>query len=286
MEKITEQKARELVSFPKNFDFELIDQQYGFERKIFSVVDKNVFEELKSSSPVAYHYLVIAGLHYSFVLSLPRIKVHLSNYGINQYEQGTTKNASWWDVRDLALSWLRKADFYLEKALNILEGKQNISFFKRSFSLLPFSASEYYFGEISPEVYLRLSDLMRGALDELLSKMKPCEADVLLGDDELRGMIMKYCIEKAIADAAAEQGFLFTSTGIVVQYEELPWQKSVVLTDEEKRIFQERHIRGSERYLTQIWDYLSIYRDKFPCWSGEDSQPKVPIIAKKGGLFL
>jgi len=76
------------------------------------------------------------------------------------------------------------------------------------------------------------------------------------------------------------------STGIEGQNEELPWQKSVVLTDEEKRIFQERHIRGSERYLTQIWDYLSIYRDKFPCWSGEDSQPKVPIIAKKGGLFL
>lgn len=286
MEKITEQKARELVSFPKNFDFELIDQQYGFERKIFSLVDKNVFEELKSSSPVAYNYLVIAGLHYSFVLSLPRIKVHLSNYGINQYEQGTTKNASWWDVRDLALNWLRKADFYLEKALNILEGKQNISFFKRSFSLLPFSASEYYFGEISPEVYLRLSDLMRGALDELLSKMKPCEADVLLSDDELKGMIMKYCIEKSIADATAEQGFLFTSTGIVVQYEELPWQKSVVLTDEEKIRFQERHLRGSERYLTQIWDYLSIYRDKFPCWNAEDSQLKVPIIAKKGGLFL
>ena len=286
MEKITEQKARELVSFPKNFDFELIDQQYGFERKIFSLVDKEVFQELETSNPTAYNNLVTAGLHYSFVLSLPRIKVHLSNYGINQYEQGTTKNASWWDVRDLVLSWLRQADFYLAKALNLLAEKQELPFFKRSFSLLPFSETRYYFGEISPEVYLRLSDLMRGALDELLSKMKPCEADVLLGDDELRGMIMKYCIEKAIADAAAEQGFLFTSTGIVVQYEELPWQKSVVLTDEEKRIFQFRHIRGSERYLTQIWDYLSIYRDKFPCWSGEDSQPKVPIIAKKGGLFL
>ena len=250
------------------------------------MVDKEVFQELETSNPTAYNNLVTAGLHYSFVLSLPRIKVHLSNYGINQYEQGTTKNASWWDVRDLVLSWLRKADFYLAKALNLLAEKQELPFFKRSFSLLPFSETRYYFGEISPEVYLRLSDLMRGALDELLSKMKPCEADVLLGDDELRGMIMKYCIEKAIADAAAEQGFLFTSTGIVVQYEELPWQKSVVLTDEEKRIFQFRHIRGSERYLTQIWDYLSIYRDKFPCWSGENSQPKVPIIAKKGGLFL
>ena len=286
MEKITEQKARELVSFPKNFDFELIDQQYGFERKIFSLVDKEVFQELETSNPTAYNNLVTAGLHYSFVLSLPRIKVHLSNYGINQYEQGTTKNASWWDVRDLALSWLRKADFYLAKALNILAEKQELPFFKRSFSLLPFSETRYYFGEISPEVYLMLSDLMRGALDEFLSKMKPCEADVLLGDDVLKNLIKKYCIDKSIADATAEQGYLFTSTGIVVQYEELPWQKSVVLTDEEKIRFQERHLRGSERYLMQIWDYLNKNKDNFPCWNAEDSQLKVPIIAKKGGLFL
>ena len=67
MEKITEQKARELVSFPKNFDFELIDQQYGFERKIFSLVDKEVFQELETSNPTAYNNLVTAGLHYSFV---------------------------------------------------------------------------------------------------------------------------------------------------------------------------------------------------------------------------
>ena len=131
-----------------------------------------------------------------------------------------------------------------------------------------------------------LSDLMRGALDEFLSKMKPCEADVLLGDDVLKNLIKKYCIDKSKADATAEQGYLFTSTGIVVQYEELPWQKSVVLTDEEKIRFQERHLRGSERYLTQIWDYLSKNKDNFPCWNTEDSQLKVPIIAKKGGLFL
>ena len=116
--------------------------------------------------------------------------------------------------------------------------------------------------------------------------MKPCEADVLLGDDVLKNLIKKYCIDKSKADATAEQGYLFTSTGIVVQYEELPWQKSVVLTDEEKIRFQEGHLRGSERYLTQIWDYLNKNKDNFPCWNAEDSQLKVPIIAKKGGLFL
>jgi len=74
-------------------------------------------------------------------------------------------------------------------------------------------------------------------------------------------VFMIYGIDKSKADATAEQGYLFTSTGIVVQYEELPWQKSVVLTDEEKIRFQEGHLRGSERYLTQIWDYLSKNKD-------------------------
>lgn len=284
---IPEQKARELISLPRNFDLGLIDQVYGFEQKIFPLVGKSTLEGLQQHSPDIYDYFARAGLYYSLVLDLPKIKVHLSNYGINQYEQGTTKNANWWDVRDLALTWLKKADFFLGEGLSLLSTNgENFPFREQEFTLVKFTDREKYLGKVSPEVYLNLSGLMQKALADFLSSVGECAVEQLQEDEYLLELIRRYCVERALLEALQEQTLMFITGGIVVQYEELPWQKSVVLNEKAKTELYLKYLNNTEQLLTKIWDYINANRAQFPCLGKTPIQQRIPIIKGKGGLFL
>ena len=284
---IEENKARQMMVFPKNFDFGLIDQEYGFQQKIFQLVAEPVFQSLETENPTAYHYLIKAGLHYAFVLDLPKIKVHLSNYGVNQYEQGTTKNANWWDVRDLAISWLKKADFYASKGVEELKGrKADILFYQQECPVMPYEVAQQYFGKISPEVYLHLCSMMQELVQELLTQLTACSIDELMKDEALARLLRSYLYSATLTKAMEGQRLGFLTTGIVMQYEELPWQKSVVLTESQRRGVALRYAQDRDRAGQLLMNYIAQHRDQFPCLAKADTEPAVRIIKGKGGLYL
>ena len=84
---LTKEEIQELVKLPNNFDIRLIDQEYGFLSKIFPIISEEVFNELKESHSTIFKMIAKAGILYCFVLDIPKIKVHISNYGLVQFEQ-------------------------------------------------------------------------------------------------------------------------------------------------------------------------------------------------------
>lgn len=287
---LEKEKILELVKLPGDFDIHLIDFDYGFQSKIFPHISKSLFEELKDTHADVYEMIVKAGVFYSFVLDIPKIKVRFSNYGINQYEQNKTRNAPWWDVRDLGLSWLKKADFYLMSALKILKTEADIGdridFFKKTFSLFDFEDFKAKI-KISPsaDVCLIMSDIMRSVFEDFKNHFPACDVQVFLENPHLLMLIKNYMLSKTIAEATQNSILAFLSTGIAIQYEELPWQKSVVLSPADIANLRAEYQRQAEHFLRLILDYLNSNKDKFPCIEASKRQ-KAGIISKKSGLFL
>lgn len=284
-----EEKIRELARVPRNFDLGLIDFEYGFSQKIFPIISGKVLEKLKEQEPKIYELIIKSGIFYSFVLDIPKIKVHLANYGIAQHEAQKAKNAPWWDVRDLGLSWLKKADNLLLEAMELLSEtglKNEISFFKQSFSLVDFHTMNDFYPIQSAEVYLKLCRMMRDAFDELMLNFGLCTAELLLNDPKLSVLIKKYLLHHSVLVAMNTAGLSFISRGIVVQYEELPWQKSTVLSADTLLELQQFHQKCADGWLTQIWDYMHEHKAEFPCYSPPEDVPTSKILRKNGGLFL
>lgn len=290
VEKIGADKLRDMAKLPKNFDLNLVDWEYGFRTKVEPIISmKN--EELKTQNQEAYELIVKAGVFYALVLDIPKVKVHLSNYGISQHEQGRAKNATWWDVRDLGLSWLKKADECLLQGLNIIKddeliNKKDIPFFQQSFPLVDYETINALYPVSSAEVYLKLCRLMRDGFDELMSNFKVCTAEFLLEDKNLADLIKNYLIHKSLLDAMQMPGLTFLTRGIVVQYEELPWQKSTVLGELAFGNIARSYQLLADRYLEKIWNYMREHAQEFPCYTPPKTSPRVEIIRRKSGVFL
>lgn len=293
VEQIGAEPIREMARLPKNFDLKLIDFEYGFRTKIEPVISLKIIDNLiidKNQLSTAVELIVKAGVFYSLVLDIPKIKVHISNYGISQHEQQKAKNAAWWDVRDLGLSWLKKADECLLLGLKELgqksEVKSDIAFFKQSFPLVSYEDINEVYPVSSAEVYLKLCRLMRDAFDELMLNFRICTPEFLLEDKGLKGLIKHYLMNKCLLDAMNMPGLTFLSRGIVVQYEELPWQKSVVLGESAFRHLANSYQQAADRFLEKIWNYMREHADEFPCYTPPETSPKVKIERRKGGVFL
>ncbi|WP_372472653.1 hypothetical protein AB4865_07470 [Capnocytophaga sp. ARDL2] len=279
-----------LTRLPKNFDSNLIDLDYGFQSKIFPLVSQNIFDELKTEKLSIYQNLAKAGVLYAFVLDIPKIKVHISNYGINQFEQNKTAKAPWWDVRDLGLSWLKKADFFLATALKQLGTEANykttVDFFNKSFPLISFEEFDTYYGlNNSIDSYFTLVQLMNSIWEDFQRNFAPCSVDDFLADETLKQYIRGYIINRALSDAADYGSLVFLTTGIAYQYEELPWQKSVVLSVRALNSIRAKYRNEADYFLKRIFVYLQNNQVLFPCYAQRENNG-AKIIKKKGGLFL
>lgn len=282
---LTRDEILELVRLPKNFDPNLIDLDYGFQSKIYPIIPKEVFQSLRTSNPDLYKNIAKAGTLYAFVLDIPKIKVHISNFGINQFEQNKTRNAPWWDVRDLGLSWLKKADFYLKEAvLQLIHSHSLTAFQQKSFPLVSFDEMNVYYSlNNSLDSYFIFCGIMKQLLEDFKMKYAQCNIDDFLADDKLKHLIKSYLINQAIVKAVDSSSLIFLTTGIAVQYEELPWQKSVILTPEQLKAVKSEYVINADIWHQRIIDYLHENKERFPCVGTYD---KRKIIVKKGGLFL
>lgn len=292
MEKIiANDQIHALVTLPKNFDLDLIDQSAGFTSKIFPFVSRAQFEALALTHPNIHQALAKAGILYALVLDIPRIKVYISNFGINQYQHDKARVAPWWDVRDLGLSWLKKANDTLYQALALIGEepmlKQDNLFFSQQLALVDvFQFQQFYHLGNSVEVYMRLSAMMKEALELLLLSLGGCTLNELLNNAQLSDWLRKYLMNGALATASASSTLLFLTTGLAIQYEELPWQKSVVLSPEVVQRMGAQYQHKADMYLQLLLKYLQDHADEFPCYQPKEVQFRTKIIAKDSGLFL
>lgn len=287
---LTREEIQELVRLPNNFDIRLIDQEYGFLSKIFPIISEEVFNELKESHSTIFRMIAKAGILYCFVLDIPKIKVHISNYGIVHFEQNKTRNANWWDIRDLGLSWVKKADLYLSAGLYQLSAtqyKDRIPFFKTENPLVSFwNFNNYYSLNDSVSVYEKLLPLLQKNYDKLIELFSPCGIDALLEDAFLKNKLAEFVMDRTIIDAMDLPYLSFISTGIALQYEELPWQKSVVISVKDIDFIRQRHISNTGDTMKLIFNYLNAHKDKFPCVGEIKNTSGLKVVSKKSGLYL
>lgn len=293
---IPEEEVREFLYLPKNFDVTLIDQEIAFLQNIFPYFPEAVVLQLQASDNESYAdiYRLInkAAIRYAFVLSIPTIKVQIDNFGILEFNEDKAKQASWWNVRDLGLSFLKAADKYLSDAITkaavIPDLKNQIPILINSNSIIttPEELHAIFSINYSPEVYASLIPYLNESIELYLNlKLKPCAIADLLANPFLKPLIKRAVAFYAFYFASFLNHLTFLRNAVVVQYEELPWQKSVVLSEKEKEAAGARFMAIADQSIESILNYIEIHKDDFPCYK-EDHSTYRNVIKKKSGLYL
>lgn len=274
---ITKEDIPNYLKLPSTFDFDLVDQDLGF-GKIFDIFSKEIYLNLKydfdASKKEIFRLLTKAAIHYSFVMSLPRIKVQITSYGIQEFVQEKMKSSSWWDVRDLGLSLLKIADKNLSdsisKAYQIDDVRNQIPFFPKVTGIIntPSDFESIYSINNSPDVFLMIQPLLQQSLDTKIKKQ--INEDCLLlvkGNDQLNIYLKKSLVYYSLYYASSFPGFIFLQGAIAIQYDELPWQKSIVLDERTKTNAGNNFLKLADENLKNITDFMKQNSTQFPCYN-------------------
>ena len=291
---ITQEQVGNYLTLPQNFDWDLIDQETGF-AKVFEIFPEEIYDLLKEDEdPIKkeiFKLLTKAGVYYSFILSIPKIKVHLSNYGIQEFTQDKVKSAPWWDIRDLGLSMLKIADKCLSSAITktakIESLKSEIPFFTQvsEYISTPEEFEKIYSINSSPEVFLMLQKFIKKAMLLMVSeKLKKDCIDVVKTNEDLLPFLKDALVFYSLHYAALLPGFVFTQNAVVIQYEELPWQKSLVLDSKAKISTGENFLQLANESMKIITDYIKNNLADFPCYQSPISDRI--LQSRESGIYL
>lgn len=289
-EYITKTELEKYLILPKTFDWDLIDQELGF-RKIFEYVPEEFYNNFKTSNKEIYRLLTKAAVHFCFVLNIPKIKVHISNTGIEQFSQDKLKTAPWWDVRDLGLALLKAADQYFSDAIDLIaedeDLKTSIPFFENinEYILTPSAFNKIYSINQSADVFQLLQPFIKQAVDLEVAELinKECFHQIL-EHPTLAQSFRSALVFFALHYASLLPRFVFMQNAVVIQYEELPWQKSQVLDAQAKSIAGQNFFYLANQSLKNLTNYIKLHAEEFPCYTLGQSSYK--ISAKPSGLYL
>lgn len=288
--KIEAVQINDYLILPSSFDWELVDQELGF-KKIFKIFPEDKYLALETSHPEIFRLLTKAAAHYAFVFAIPKIKVQISNYGIQEFTQEKMKSSAWWDVRDLGLSLLKVADACFSEAIT-LAGEDatlptELDFFKNGFALIPTPAQfeSIYSINNSPEVYSLLQQYLTRAMTvKIKTKLNADCLALIEANTDLKNFLKEAAGFYALYYASLMPAFVFTQNAVVVQYEELPWQKSQVLDAHAKTISGQNFLQMGDEALNIILDYIKSHLTDFPCYTEPTNE--FLMQARDSGIFL
>ncbi|MGP2569970.1 DUF6712 family protein [Ornithobacterium rhinotracheale] len=268
-------------------------EEVALRRKIHPFISAELIDEIKEAPEheKAFSLIKKAVAHYTLPLAMPFIKVNISNFGASNTRDPKTSNANWWDIRDMALSAAQIADDALTDAVNLLklaptthqiasvQTPGNIfaspdDFFKATNIHLGWDAFSHMSGIIR-EIWLLL----------IAKKLKACSIEDIMQNDLLAEWLRACMANYALADEAAAGMFAFTGSKLLMIWEQLPWQKSAVLSPTALAAFRDSRWRRGNEYFRLLLDYLKAHPDDFPCYQDGDDGSR-GLIAKKSGLYF
>lgn len=263
----------------------------ALERKVYKFIPKSVIDHLETNQPDIYQKLEKAVANYTLVQAIPFIKVNISNIGINNFNDEKLKKSDWWDVRDYALSAARIANDTLAAVIEQLRetNSDQLPFLQNHFyNIFPtptvFSNQIYNIGK-SYEVFEQLIPLMETVWQiKISSRIAECSIEDIKQDSELYSLLKKAIGFYTIADAIGTGYLTFTTTGVVMQYEELPWQKSQLLSERMLDNLSLKLTQRANELMNLLFDFIKENADRYPCYQPDDTYRKP--IAKKSGLYF
>lgn len=290
-------EIQEYINIGRNIDIELL-KPYEEEalRYISKIVPTEIHNEIETTQPEAYEQLRKAVANYMMPFALPFLKVHISNIGGNNFDDDKMKKADWWDLRDYALSAIKIADNALSTLVAQLQKTElsnKLTLFDKDYdatNLLfqsPTDFEQIYDIGNSWFVFQKLLPNMEAVwLLYLRGRLKSCTIANLLEDENTKKLLRHIIGYYTLAESVSLSGIVFTTSGIVLQWEQLPWQKSAVIDRKELNQLAELYTDRANRLFAILLDYLRNNIDKFPCYEYSTEIPYRKTIAKKSGLYF
>lgn len=297
---LTNEDFKKYVGLPKTFGLDVIrpHQETAFRKKIFPYISSEFLLELKNSADENQKYIADliykSAASYTVVVAIPFIKSKINSWGIETNESDKAKPADWWDIRDIALSLVKIADEALSDALTEInkfpELKSKCNFYQKfSFSPIP-NPEEFnsiYSINKSMDVYNLMIPLMKRVWKfSISSKIKDCTLEQIENKEDLLFLLKDSLVYYALGYALKLSQFTFINSGVVIQYEELPWQKSVLVSETEKNNLESSFLKIANDSFGNILEYMKENPEEFPCYQPKVMTSNRKIIEKKSGVFL
>lgn len=285
-------EIKQYINVSRNLDIKLLQPYESVAlKKINEFIPSTLFTEIESSHNKSFELIKQATANYMVAFAIPFIKIHLSNTGGNNFEDDKMKKADWWDIRDFGLSAVRIADGALSEAIsNLLQTtlKQQLRLYSNdSIFKTPEEFNEIYTIGNSWDVLKKLQPqivyVWRVFLEQ---RLKSCTIENLLSNKKTTELLKSIVGYYTIGEVVSDSTFLFTTSGIVLQWEELPWQKSKVVEPKHLTLIGKKYTKKANELFDLLIAYLKENKADFPCFEIGSVLPIRKTIKKKSGLYL
>lgn len=275
------QEIKQYTNVSNRLDFDLLKPyiEEALRVKVYPYVSKTIVSETSGDT---LELLKKAVANYAVAYAIPFLKVNLSNTGGNYYTDDKMEKSPWWDLRDLGLSSIAIADRALNNCIELLitEGK-----LQRSNGIISTvnEFEKYYSLNSSWEVFTKLQPIMQWVWESMLApQLSTCTPNDLRNYPTIWEKLQRTTVFFTIAEAAQVHSFSFTTTAIIQQWEELPWQKSKILNAAEVYAVAQRLQQLARHELAQLKQLLE--KEAIACYVPSNAARQVEKL--KSGLYF
>lgn len=267
-------------------------EEVALRRKIYPFIPPAVVEKIKQENTENLALLKKSVAHFTLPLAVPMLKVTLTNAGVSQLKDQELLRSHWWDVRDMALHSIQIAEDALSDLVDRLLGSplaQEMEF-PSVFKHLLFRSATDFFSRVQLrggyEVFTKLIPSMEYAMNAIIRRsFAPCVFENLALHPELSQFLKNALAFFTLADAFGGNLFVFTSSGIFIQWEQLPWQKSALLSPTQLSMMQQSFNQKGKMMLRLAQQYIEANIHQFPCMVGFNRVER-QIYQRKSGLYF
>jgi hypothetical protein len=275
------QEIKQYTNVSNRLDFDLLKTyiEEALRIKVYPYVSKTIVSETSGDT---LELLKKAVANYAVAYAIPFLKVNLSNTGGNYYTDDKMEKSPWWDLRDLGLSSIAIADRALNNCIELLitEGK-----LQRSNGIISTvnEFEKYYSLNSSWEVFTKLQPIMQWVWESMLApQLSTCTPNDLRNYPTIWEKLQRTTVFFTLAEAAQIHSFSFTTTAIIQQWEELPWQKSKILNAAEVYAVAQRLQQLARHELAQLKQLLE--KEAVACYVPSNAARQVEKL--KSGLYF
>lgn len=275
------QEIKQYTNVSNRLDFELLKTyiEEALRVKVYPYVSKAIVSVAVGDT---LELLKKSVANYAIAYAIPFLKVNLSNTGGNYYTDDKMEKSPWYDLRDLGLSAIAIGDRALNNCIELLitEGK-----LQRSNSIISTvnEFEKYYSLNSSWEVFTKLQPIMQWVWESMLSpQLSTCTPNDLRNYPTIWEKLQRTTVFFTIAEAAQIHNFSFTTTAIIQQWEELPWQKSKILNAAEVYAVAQRLQQLARHELAQLKQLLE--KEAVACYVPSNAARQVEKL--KSGLYF
>lgn len=250
------------------------------ERNLKKMFGAEKLQEIEGKGPddEARQLLCTYSANMGLSYALPAMALNITNFGV--YTTVTTEGqpAQWHQTKDLNRNLLKFAFNALDDAIQLI-GIDFVSKLDGLFITSVAQFEEFYSLNGSAQTFLSLLPFMREAQEQYLRGTLGECFDYDFTESQLkdiRGAIANYTIAKASTSGS----FSIESSGFLLRFEVMPWEKVEKLQQSILEKFKDDRMEIAMGYLNKVLKFLK----ELPCYKPARS---CSVIAKKrSGLYL